>query len=99
MHRELGPETAPHRKPRSSADAYRRQAIEAITHAHGTTGQINLRPRRDRNHDVALNADSTWRRARSLTKPSTRSLVPSARSISIRPDRRSTLARARAVGL
>src|SRR3954452_15560037 len=77
----------------------RRQAIEAITHAHRTTGQINLRPRRDRNNAVALNAESTWRRARSFTKPSTRSLVPSARSISIRPVRPSTFARARAVGL
>src|SRR3954453_13383940 len=77
----------------------RRQAIEAVTHAHRTTGQILLRPRRDRNHAVALNAESTWRRARSFTKPSTRSLVPSARSISIRPVRPSTLARTRAVGL
>src|SRR4051794_25058774 len=77
----------------------RRQAIEAVTHAHRTTGQIHLRPRRDRNHAVALNADSTWRRARSFTKPSTRSLVPSARSISIRPVRPSTLARPRAAGL
>lgn len=77
----------------------RRQAIEAVTHAHRTKGQIDLRPRRNRNHAVALNADSTCRRARSFTKASTRSLVPSARSISIRPVRPSTLARARAVGL
>ena len=71
----------------------RRQAVEAIAHADRTAGQIHLGARRDLDHDAAFNTASTRRSARSLTKASTRSRVPSARSISITPGRSSMAGR------
>src|SRR6185312_1730953 len=63
------------------------QAIEAIAHADRPARQIHLGPRRQLDHAMAFSTAKTRRSARSLTNASTRSRVPSGRSISIRPAR------------
>src|SRR4051812_7961188 len=67
----------------------RRQAIETIAHADRMTGQIDFGAGGDLDHDVTFNTARTRRKARSLTKASTRKRTPSARSISITPGRSS----------
>src|SRR4051812_12514751 len=65
----------------------RSQAVEAIAHADRPARQIHFGPRRQLDHAVAFSTAKTRRSARSLTNASTRSRVPSVRSISIRPGR------------
>src|SRR3954471_16025094 len=65
----------------------RSQAVEAIAHADRPARQIHFGPRRQLHHAVAFSTAKTRRSARSLTNASTRSRVPSGRSISIRPGR------------
>src|SRR5471030_952495 len=66
-----------------------RQPVEPVAHADRAAGQIDFGAGGDLDHDVAFNTANTRRNARSLTKASTRSRVPSARSISITPGRSS----------
>src|SRR5690242_7541740 len=72
----------------------RGQAVKPVAHANRTAGQIDLGAGRDLDHGAGFSAASTRRSARSLTKGSTRSRVPSTRSISITPGRSSILGRA-----
>src|SRR6478672_2211099 len=74
------------------------QAIKAVAHADRTASQVNLGAGSNLDHDFAFNTVRTRCKARSLTKASTRSRVPSARSISIKPIRLSTSARTCAAG-
>src|SRR5438270_7953434 len=67
----------------------RSQAVEAIAHADRPARQIHFGPRRQLDHAVAFSTAKTRRSARSLTNASTRTRVPSGRSISIRPGRAS----------
>jgi hypothetical protein len=75
-----------------------RQPVKAIAHADRLTGQLDLGAGGDLDHDVAFNTESTRCSARSLTNASTRSRVPFARSISIRPGRPSISERVTAAG-
>src|SRR3954447_20619272 len=70
------------------------QPIEPETHAHRSAGQIDLGAGRDLDHEAVFKTARTRRSARSLTKASTRSRTPFARSISIAPGRSSIPGRA-----
>jgi len=66
----------------------RGQSVEPVAHADRAARQVDLGARRKLDHaPVAFKAANTRRSARSLTKPSTRSRVPSTNSISITPTR------------